>query len=1323
MPLLGLAAFLLWQRRRPQALARRFVATGMPQRTVSLQAARRLLFAPGSLSHHFQALRRHHEVPSTRLDVARSLRATLRAGGAVQLQFATQRRLPDYLVMVDRVAVADHQGALADVVLDRFAEEQVPCSGYDFHGDPRRARALGGRGVGGVGGVGGVADLADLAALHGDHPLILFTDAERFFNDDADPSQAQTPAWVDQLLTWPLVVILTPKPRTEWTARERRLQALGFVVLPATPAGIAGLAALLNAGAVEPVAADACDPHSAQPTATAAPLDLLSVRPDRWVRQTAPAADEIDALMAALQAGLGARGLELLGAIAVFPEVRVEVTLWLADALSRRDGAGAPGLDEDLFGRLARLPWLRRGRMPDWLRRALIGRLDAAREAEIRTLCLELLHPLEASANGVVADAAAFKLAIATGSQRAWLATLLAAVHQDEHSALRDSVFLGFVRGELRGAGLRDDPAPRKSVDPLALRTPGELNRLLRPPQIGALEWLAVATTALATALLWQYDAAIGALWERVWEALTRLLQFGAGVRLALRSTAWVGLAAALVLWHVAVLNDAPAPRLKLLRSARVAAPIGVVAAALALPGAALGIGAVALLVATVGAWLLTWLPPRPAASAAPPVQLSAVTRAGGWGLTSIGTAIWLALVYGGYWLLVILLLSGESWDALSAAALPMVVVVHLLAALALGRRLALPVKVALRCAAGSVGAAGFGLALILALSFVQDLAFEYGVFNDPLFLLLLLTAAWGAMLTLWQCGRAPAAWVVALARLTSGGAVVVFGFAAALHQLLAAWGGLEGIDALTAVEVLLTTLCVVAVFVVGLARRGLMQDATGQWSVPQDGGRVPVRSPRLRLLLASGVLLAPASGLVLIALFQPTTTSMTSYERLLLMLQPLLPSVLPMLLLVPALRIAAPELFNSLAAPTSAPLRIGLTPRWVAWASVPLLWLLTLSYHFDLGRFPQVSYLFVPLAAWWAARYGRAGLAPFVIGAAPLLGWFVADLWTVGDGAPGVFVAALIVYRLVTDSAYRDATFDATGFGWRQGLYLLLVAALIVVVVPGAGPLRFGGSLRPYFTLLLLLVGLAGLRSRLLPWALTLGLVVGLAFGLAPRLVPLVPLFQWVWIDYGINDPSVLFGALLALYGPAWLKRRRARIVARLGVPTVRDLAPYLLLGIGCIDVYFGVRFNLGLMGQTRHDVSLLGPPGLLALAFLIGLFDGRLALRWAGGLLALLVLAAVFIPNDGGSGAGVGLVYSIKVLEVAQGALVAACYVALGVQVGARSGAPIRLGHSERAAAVVPATLPQLRFAYMDIVLMVGAAALLALRAAAALGVLGYL
>jgi len=461
VPLGLLFAFLSWYRRRPQALARGFTARATPTRKVAFEAAARMLFRAIDLSRHFQVLRRHHEVPSFEIDVRRSLRATLRAGGRVSFQYGTRRRLPDYLLLVDRMSTHDHLVAIADLLARRLTEEQVPYTRYDFNGDPRRAR-LHAPGVGD----GTVAELADLAALHGNHPLILLTDTERFFAPFSDQPQF----WVSALLSWPLVLILMPKPREEWGLREQTLQSMGFVLIPATSAGIASFADLLLFNSREPA------PIPAIPT-TPRLWQMLGARPDRWLSNSAPPKTEIAQLMDALAQGLGPRAFEVLCAIAVFPVVRAEVTLWLADRLRRGDTSL---LDEQAFGQLARLPWLRRGKLPDWLRLGLIDKLSPAQQAEVRQLCFNVLQPRGSVGEG-------FELDMAWRDQPIWLATLLAVLRQDDESTLHDIVFLSFVRGE--------------RVSPLELPAQEDLGRLLRP-KLSLVEWTGVALAFVVSPLL-----------------------------------------------------------------------------------------------------------------------------------------------------------------------------------------------------------------------------------------------------------------------------------------------------------------------------------------------------------------------------------------------------------------------------------------------------------------------------------------------------------------------------------------------------------------------------------------------------------------------------------------------------------------------------------------------------------------------------------------------------------------------------------------------------------------------------------------------------
>lgn len=430
------------------------------------------------------------------------------------------------------------------------------------------------------------------------------------------------------------------------------------------------------------------------------------------------------------------------------------------------------------------------------------------------------------------------------------------------------------------------------------------------------------------------------------------------------------------------------------------------------------------------------------------------------------------------------------------------------------------------------------------------------------------------------------------------------------------------------------------------------------------------------------------------------------------------------------------PDMLSTL--PTEVPVvQPALIDPRLAWACLPLLWLLASSYSFGPTSFPRGVYLFVPLAAWWASRFGRAGWPPFATGAATLLVSYSVGPLAFGNGA-GVFVVSLIVFKLVADPGYRRATFDASLFGTRQLLYMMLVAAITAYAPGSGGPVSIGGFWQPYLILLLLLLGLAGIAPRVLPWALVLGLALGIVLRLASQSGSgsLLPIFDFIGIGYSISDPSVLVGALLALYGPAYMERRRERsdlsagaleerlanaaAIDRFEVPLPKGVRTgggpaYLLLAYGFVDVYFGLSLDLG---SPRLSVSLMATSGLLVVAFLVGLHDGRAAMTRIAWMLAALVGVAAGIDLMTGSIAtrgmlGWGLRYNINALEIAQGAAIVAAYTWLGMQVGARGGTSISLLPTSSApASVAPATLPQLRFAYMDIVLTVTVAALLGLR-----------
>ncbi|MEO8938642.1 MAG: hypothetical protein ABI277_12810 [Burkholderiaceae bacterium] len=1245
VPLLGWLGFIAWRRRRPEALARRFTAASTPGRNVSFAAAKRLLFIDSGLSHHFQALRRHAEIPSDAIDVQRTLRATIRAGGRVELRYGTRRRLPDYLLLVDRISVDDHLGSLADVVMKRMTVEQVPFTCYEFHGDPRRARLHATHAAGHR-----VADLSDLAALHGDHPLVLFTDADRFFIGTSDRPHA----WLTQLLEWPMTIIFTTKPRNEWARREQCLQALGFALMPATSSGIAGFADLLRGGNRETA------PLPGR-TDTRRLWQLLGARPDRWIRSTPPDQKDIERLVGGLQDALSPAAFTVLCATAVFPAISAEVTLWLADRLIH---AGEAPFDEASFCQLARLPWLRRGSMPDWLRAALIDRLGSDRQAEVRDLCFQLLRPASRAGEN-------FQLEIARNDQPVWIATLLAVLRHDRESVLRDQLFLGFVRSEDRTG--------------LAVDAPEELSRLLRP-QLAKADVGAAIVCVLAAVLLYEFSGSIIDLAKRLFGAfaasgIAAQVEFTARIqRKALPPT----VLAEVVAWHVmAWAGQRAALRTGVLVRAvliTMAALVTVLSLTVALVLHDTGDWAMALAAAAASALLAAGGLDPGGDKARDPFRLfRSGTWLGGAATTLIGL-IGLYLV-ARYLPELIDALEGKTYPLARGKGLDFLgdlgwyavcgIFLTIPFAAAMAHRLRLT---------GSVTGTAWAAAVV-AMVFVTGIevaAFAaYGPFADASsmvlsaigFSALPLAGLWGASIVLWRAGAARSGWVGTCAALMSIGWLLPFG---------ALWFGGAAFAALHLIAPLM-------LFVILLR-----SDGRRMWQVRSALGALVIALPSAAVLWTN-----PLDAVV--------------------------PSFVAFLSIWPALRIARPELWSARVRNDTEK-----RPVWGAWTLAPLMWLLCISYDFGIFRF-GLSYLCIPIAAWWADRFGRRGLPALIAGTFLLLIDYNAGPLQVGGGA-GIFIACIVIQRLVTDRTYLRDSLRADSLTMRQMAFLLL-GTTCTIRTTGVAGFSLSFPLHEYLLLLLLLIGMSNIRLHALPLLLAAGLAFGLLMRFLFSIEAPIPLY------YGIGDPSALVACLTALYLPRLMRRLATTRLPVAPSSTMRasgaiggesvvaksrrsrkgllPALPYLLLITGFVAIESGFRIFLPV---DRNALDVITNAGLMVIALLIGWFDGRRGMAVGIALIAgvtAVATAATFpspeLSGKGAPGAPIQLQYFFSVLNAWQGAFVTSAFLWMGAVLARR--APIVGFTAHRNAEVVLSdrtgeaeaskpSFPPLTFAYFDYV-----------------------
>ena len=355
--------------------------------------------------------------PGFRLDAARSLRATLAAGGDLVTVMRPASRATDFVFLVRRRHRHDHERARVLRLLDVLSSAGVSLTAYDYAPDPRlltatsRANEQRGRGP------QRTLDLRGLRELHADAMLVLVTDGEELIEPY---SQTSYKFVTEELRRWPRRMLLTPVPVAEWGEREMLVAAaLDAPVGRASLDGMGDLALGLAPDAPEAM------PRRLMVLATSESRYLQRVA--RWVAGTGQmiAADPMPArpealrddnaltgetlpagvteqdVIIALKRWLGT-GFLWLATCGVYPQLRFDLTLWLGKRL-RRFGHpdNAELFSEPLFDRLCALPWFRYGHMPEWLRLSAFAALTAREQQMARAAVSDLLRGRNRVAGGV----------------------------------------------------------------------------------------------------------------------------------------------------------------------------------------------------------------------------------------------------------------------------------------------------------------------------------------------------------------------------------------------------------------------------------------------------------------------------------------------------------------------------------------------------------------------------------------------------------------------------------------------------------------------------------------------------------------------------------------------------------------------------------------------------------------------------------------------------------------------------------------------------------------------------------------------------------
>jgi Flp pilus assembly protein TadD len=316
-----------------------------------------------------------------RLDVEATIGASIQSAGYPTLQYKSETRPPEYLILVDLASPRDHEGLWFNLLAQRLQDEGVYVARYFYNHDPRMCWSADGTDR---------VDLHELKKRHGSHRLLLMGDGDALLG----PITGRLLDWASLLLSWQERALLTPEPPAHWSWREFTL-ADSFPVLPAT---LDGLLALM----------DHFDALGSQ--------ELRSWRGDE---EPGPAPRwEDPAAIFHLRSYLGEVAFRWLCACAIYPELQWGLTLRLGSAFVQQTRIG-----EGSLLKLFRLPWFRVGAISDEWRSVLIDQLDDATQVKVREALVTLLEDglkrqEKLPEDSWAADACRFQLAV----QQGWLA-------------------------------------------------------------------------------------------------------------------------------------------------------------------------------------------------------------------------------------------------------------------------------------------------------------------------------------------------------------------------------------------------------------------------------------------------------------------------------------------------------------------------------------------------------------------------------------------------------------------------------------------------------------------------------------------------------------------------------------------------------------------------------------------------------------------------------------------------------------------------------------------------------------------------------------
>ena len=374
---------------KSQALRRAFLRRRPPENPperfeIASKAHATISFGAGQFRHIARKLMTRTPQPTQRLDVLETISSTLDAGGEmIEPVYARDHHTPDYLILIERHSSGDQDAKrLHDLILR--LDGMLALTIYYYQAEPSLLEPEGG---------GRAVPIEVLQASYPHHRLLVLGSGARFL----EPVHLRPRPAALALTHWERRALLTPVPLAEWSQSEYRLaHELQMPIGRATMAGLGALADLLGLDGFED---GRLHNFSGDNLARPLPVSLRS-NPRKFLYRRPPYDMPVEHIIDDLRNYLDGPGFEWLCALAIYPAVQWDLTLFLGTTLYQQgdedEEAGAeppaPLYLEHRIAALTQLPWLRENQMPNWLRLALIDELPVERQNYIRKVINALLE-------------------------------------------------------------------------------------------------------------------------------------------------------------------------------------------------------------------------------------------------------------------------------------------------------------------------------------------------------------------------------------------------------------------------------------------------------------------------------------------------------------------------------------------------------------------------------------------------------------------------------------------------------------------------------------------------------------------------------------------------------------------------------------------------------------------------------------------------------------------------------------------------------------------------------------------------------------------